>query len=94
MNNLTDKDFLAKRVLMPRELTAESGAKDKYIGKFYEDVLQECPYCQGSGFINDEEVCEECEGAGSYGLKVCISWTTIKEFYKRVVSDYGVEARS
>ena len=73
-------------ILMPRELTAENGAKAALIGEFSESVKVFCPDC-----LNDEldYECETCGGDGFVDQKVTVSWTTIKEIYKRAVQVVG-----
>lgn len=73
-------------ILMPKELTAENGAKSLLIGEFHETVIMQCEECEGAGVYAeggnmDDQVCEACTGAGDYALKVPVSWTTIKEIY-------------
>ena len=38
-----------KTVMMPRELTAENGAKALLIGEFEESIILPCPRCDGEG---------------------------------------------
>ena len=64
-------------IRMPRELTAENGAKALLIGEFTETVKNPA-YC-GCG----EEFCDACEVESDYKyLTVPVSWTTIKAIYK------------
>ena len=42
----------------------------------------------------DYEICEDCQGAGSYSISVPIKWTTIKEIYKKSVELLGEEYES
>ncbi len=74
-------------VMMPRELTAENGAKGLLSGEFHEVVIQDCPYCDSTGFldIDETEECDSCNGEGSVAFKVPVSWTTIKEIYAMAV---------
>jgi len=71
-----------KKILMPEALTAENGAKAALIGEFFETVKTYCPDC-----LNNEldYNCEMCGGDGFIDQKVQVSWTTIKEIYKRAV---------
>jgi len=78
-----------KTVMMPRELTAENGAKALLMGEFSETVIMQCPECDGHGLDDNEEVCNECDGACEYALKVPVSWTTIKEIYAMAVKSLG-----
>jgi Zn finger protein HypA/HybF involved in hydrogenase expression len=75
---------------LPSELTAENGAKLLLIGEFHETVTIQCEECEGCGLDDDlETTCEVCDGAGEQVLKVFVSWTTIKEIYKKIVEHYG-----
>lgn len=65
-------------VAMPKELTAENGAKYLLIGEFSEIIEIDCCECAGDG-------CEECNGNGHHNQKVPVSWTTIKEIYAMAV---------
>lgn len=79
-------------VMMPRELTAENGAKALLIGELYSDITCACEGCDASGFAHgniDGEICEECTGAGSYTMRVPVSWSTIKEIYAKAVQHLG-----
>jgi len=76
------------KIIMPHSLTAENGAKALLSGEFHETVIIPCSACEENGY---DELCEECTGAGEYALKVPVSWTTIKEIYRKVVDELGVE---
>jgi len=80
-----------KTVFMPRELTAENGAKGLMTGEFYEEIRDDCPYCDGTGSIDarGHEPCDECGGDASYMRKIPVSWTTIKEIYAMAVKHLG-----
>lgn len=81
-----------KTVLMPRELTAENGAKALLIGEFYSNLVIACECCDESGYIDgniDGEICDACSGAGSYTVPVPVSWTTIKAIYDKAVEYYA-----
>ncbi len=75
-------------VIMPKELTAENGAKALLIGEFFEEVETENPdYC-GCG---ECDFCEENpDEEETYLQKVYVSWTTIKEIYKKAVDKLRV----
>ena len=76
------------KILMPRELTAENGAKGLLIGEFYEETELSCPECEG----DEVAECEICgDGSGQYIQKTPVSWTTIKEIYKMAVKHLGEE---
>lgn len=72
-------------VLMPESLTAENGAKYALSGEFNEVVELECTACDG-----DDEGCDVCSGNGSYTYRVPVSWTTIKNIYRKVVSRLSI----
>lgn len=72
--------------LMPRELTAENGAKYLFSGEFKEKITSPCDTCAGTGYFADGcEPCDECDGAGEYTLLVTIGWGTIKDIYRLAV---------
>ena len=76
------------KVLMPKELTAENGAKYALIGEFHETHKIVCCECWAEeGDPLDE--CELCDGNGEYTEKVQVSWTTIKNIYKKSVDIFG-----
>jgi hypothetical protein len=84
---------MTDKVLMPKELTAENGAKYIFMGEF--SVLTEinCTECgfiemQEAGIDHDEE-CDICDGSGVYEQKITIDWTTIKDIYKMAVDKLG-----
>ena len=78
--------------VMPRELTAENGAKALLMGEFSETIILPCEYCIG-GWEDEElgEECTHCEGSGEYSQGIPVSWTTIKEIYKMAVKHLEVE---
>ena len=84
---------MSDKILMPKALTAENGAKGLLIGEFHESVVIQCTYCDGAGYADSDltEVCDSCDGAGCYSLKVPISWTTIKEIYAMAVKELSEE---
>lgn len=88
---LVDNDLMKDRILMPRELTAENGAKGKFSGEFYEFIEIECSNCDGTGFEEDEIKCDECDCIGHHLHKVYVSWTLLKKIYSEIVKQYGVE---
>lgn len=73
-------------VLLPRELTAENGAKALLRGEFSEPIDIRCPVCVD---IEDSESCEECNGTGEVTYPSIIAWTTIKDIYAKVVKHYA-----
>lgn len=72
-----------KTVMMPRELTAENGAKAALMGEFSIKFPMKC--CCG-GYNPD---CGVCEGTGEYKRSINVPWTTIKEIYKAAVKHLG-----
>ncbi|MNN38699.1 hypothetical protein D3C81_1527070 [compost metagenome] len=75
--------------LMPKRLTAESGAKALLLGEFKLEVTQECPECREL----DEPVegCEICDGEGEYGQRHIIPWDKIKYIYSEAVRDLAIQ---
>ena len=65
-----------ERILMPKELTAENGAKKLLIGEFFETVYPECLTC--------EKNCDDCT-TDYKPHKVMVKWTTIKAIYAMAV---------
>jgi DnaJ-class molecular chaperone len=87
-----------KKILMPKNLTAENGAKAALMGEFFEKIYDPCTSCGGSGTIEKYSPssvgeslvgCEECGGSGRHERKIYVSWTTIKEIYKKTVELLG-----
>jgi len=76
---------------MPRELTAENGAKGLLSGEFKEEVIIDCSNCDGDGYVNGnaDDICDECDGAGDFSVSVPVQWTTIKEIYATAVKHLG-----
>ncbi len=74
-------------VVMPRELTAENGAKALLIGEFSEITEIECPYCAGTDWLDVDETmtCDCCDGKGTYLAKTTVGWDTIKAIYAKAV---------
>ncbi len=75
-----------KEVLMPKELTADNGAKALLIGEFFETMGMQCPYCDGD---DSDPGCEICAGKVQYNQHVPVSWTTIKDIYKIAVEHFS-----
>lgn len=76
---------MENKILMPKELTAENGAKYAFIGEFKESVSMANPVC--AGCIEDD--CEYCDEEDNIHIEVAVSWTTIKEIYKKAVALFG-----
>lgn len=66
---------------MPKELTAENGAKGLLSGEFFEEIKVPCIECYADDGVDDD--CLECFGSGELSHKVLVSWTTIKEIYAK-----------
>lgn len=79
LQNIVDNDS----VLMPVRLAAENGGKHFFIGEFTESI--NIPCCCGG---NDPD-CNFCKGSGYYKSTIPISWSTIKEIYKKAVKHFG-----
>ena len=71
---------------MPKELTAENGAKALLIGEFYEEIKVPCMECADMG-ETDDETCPECFGENTITRSVPVSWATIKEIYAMAVKN-------
>lgn len=76
-------------VMMPIALTAENGSKGLMTGEFFEEVE-----------VNNEAYCgcEKCdfciefpETPETITIKVPVTWTTIKEIYKKLVEYHTTE---
>ena len=78
-----------KKILMPKELTAENGAKKLLSGEFYETtVVMNEAYC-GCGTC---DFCISCpDEPETVLMKVPVSWTTIKEVYAKAVEHLSNE---
>lgn len=70
---------------MPRELTAENGAKFLMIGEFQETLELSCLSCNPE----DSDECEHCEGSGLVYVPVPVEWDTIKRIYARLVQHFA-----
>ena len=73
-------------IVMPRELTAENGAKAVMMGEFSQCAPVFCPDCNGS---DEREACLTCAGKGTVSQCVNISWTNIKAIYAMAVKHLG-----
>lgn len=78
--------------IMPRQLTAENGAKALLLGEFNLQVTMECPEC--CELEEPAEGCSICDGEGEYGQKHTIPWDQIKFIYSKAVSGLAVKAES
>ena len=75
------------RVVMPRELTAENGAKALLMGEFSQKIPVFCPDCIDPV---DKEDCLTCDGEGELYQHVNISWVNIKAIYDMAVKHLAV----
>ena len=78
--------------IMPRQLTAENGAKSLLLGEFKLLVTMECPEC--CELEEPTEGCSICDGEGEYGQKHTIPWDQIKFIYSKAVSGLAKKAES
>lgn len=76
---------MSDSVLMPKELTAENGAKYIFLGEFFEVIEVNCPECMDVPY----EDCEICNGE-QLTQKVYVSWDTIKQIYKLAVEKLSI----
>ncbi len=76
--------------IMPRQLTAENGAKALLLGEFKLLVTKECPEC--CELEEPTEGCSICDGEGEYGQKHTIPWDQIKFIYSKAVSGLAVNS--
>ena len=84
--NMVNKlEQLKEFALMPKELTAENGAKFIFMGEFKESVDMVCPECYD---LDDDEECEECDGT----MSVTVGWDTIKKIYALAVKKMAHKA--
>jgi hypothetical protein len=64
---------------MPKELTAENGAKAAFIGEFFESYMAPCD-CGG------DERCIACNGTCEIQTWLPITWNNLKTIYSRIVN--------
>jgi len=85
---------MEEKVLMPKRLTAENGAKYAFIGEFTLTIPVACRACSGSGYDPNTPTgdCEDCNGEGYEENTIPIPWTVIKEIYIKAVNLLGVAA--
>jgi len=81
--------MISNTVMMPRELTAEIGAKALLSGEFHEVLIQSCFHCSSEGRDEDGEDCEYCDGNGELSTPIVVSWENIKRIYKMAVDNFG-----
>ena len=75
--------------IMPRQLTAENGAKALLLGEFKLDVTRECPECLE--LEEPAEGCEICDGEGEYSQRHMIPWDKIKFIYSEAVKGLAIQ---
>jgi hypothetical protein len=75
--------------IMPRQLTAENGAKALLLGEFKLLVTKECTEC--CDLEEPTEGCSICDGEGEYGQKHIIPWDQIKFIYSKAVSGLSIK---
>ncbi len=80
------------KIIMPKELTSENGAKGLLMGKFSESVEMTC-LCDHEDRNYNEEPCEFCDDTGTYLFITTISWINIKDIYNMVVNHFGKEIK-
>ena len=78
--------------IMPRQLTAENGAKALLLGEFKLLTTMECPEC--CELDEPTEGCSICDGEGEYGQKHTIPWDQIKFIYSKAVAGLALKAES
>ena len=75
--------------LMPKQLTAENGAKALLLGEFKLQVTRECPECLD--LEEPLEGCEICDGEGEYAQRHTIPWDQIKYIYSVAVKGLAIQ---
>jgi hypothetical protein len=78
--------------IMPRQLTAENGAKALLLGEFKLLVTKECPEC--CDLEEPAEGCSICDGEGEHGQTHTIPWDKIKFIYSKAVEGLAVKAET
>jgi hypothetical protein len=94
--NTNRSEVLMETVVMPKELTADNGAKAALIGEFHVMLPVACDVCNGTGEdIDGYGECPECHGGGGFVRTFNVPWTVIKEIYAKAVEHFsqpGAEA--
>ena len=73
-----------KNVIMPKELTAENGAKYLMMGEFFVEIDVDNPNHCGC----EDENCDRCMDGNepeTLNHRVYLDWTIIKEIYAKAV---------
>jgi hypothetical protein len=78
----------ADTVRMPRELTAENGAKAALIGEISMAAELTCSACS---YHDVDPECEVCGGEIRYTQPVPVEWSTIKAIYRAAVRHFHPE---
>lgn len=86
VSDMDVRDIKTNTVMMPKELTAENGAKGLMSGEFSQKCPVICPDCSDTF---DNEGCVTCGGDGELYQNINISWTNIKEIYAMAVKHLG-----
>ena len=89
---LNSQEKPTETVNLPKELTYENGAKSLLRGEFFEsyEVMnhdycgEDCEICGRDDECSVDDPCREY----SFNQKVPVSWTNIKEIYKKIVKHY------
>lgn len=89
---VSDPDGLPDRVLMPRALTAENGAKTALSDEFFVEFGVRCARCGNPDFSLDLGQCAGCQHSEYEPSRRAVPWTTIKRIYSRAVELLGVPA--
>lgn len=83
-----------EKVILPKELTAENGAKALLMGEFFEETKARNPqWCADDCERTELADCSTCMEVDDkdkeeyFTQKVPVSWTTIKEIYKMIVKE-------
>lgn len=72
--------------ILPKELTAENGAKALLMGEYSVGDFIQCGLCDnGNASVDDDEfeACELCDGQGGHHVSFAVDWTTIKEIWRK-----------
>lgn len=77
---------VADSALLPRELTAENGAKAALMGEFSETLEVVCPDCGGDDV---DFTCPLCADSGLIVERIPVSWDLLKVIHRRVVQLFG-----
>jgi len=73
---------MSELVLMPKELTAENGAKALLIGEFHVETEIPNPDYDPNDFDDDEE-------QAFFTSQIAVPWDTIKKIYAKAVEHFG-----